>query len=110
MVACARREFKEETGLDVVVQRCLFILEVAAPESGDREVELVFVALAPPDAQPSVQEPNRWPVFVLVSRLRKLRLRPPIAGHLTNLPVQGLGGAVYLGNLWRPDGAAEELS
>jgi 8-oxo-dGTP diphosphatase len=108
-VACARREVREETGLDVVVQRCLFIVEVAAPETGDREVELVFVALAPADAQPSVQETNRWPTFVPISRLRNLRLRPPLAGHLANLIVERLTGAAYLGNLWRPESVDDEL-
>lgn len=103
VVACARRETREETGLDVVVQRCLYILEVAGPHSGDRDLELVFLALAAADAQPAAQETDRWPVFVPRSRLRNLRLRPPLAGHLTGMPLERPSGGVYLGNLWRPE-------
>lgn len=49
MVACARREAREETGMRVNVGRCQFVLEVAE-SGGDRTIDLVFAA-SPVDPQ-----------------------------------------------------------
>jgi len=103
MVACARRETFEETDLDVVVQRCLFVLEVNPPPPGDRVVELVFQALAPPDGDPVQRETHRFAQFVPLDTVHRLLLRPPIAGHLRGLRLDRSTGAAYLGNLWRPE-------
>lgn len=104
MTSCARREALEETGLDVVVRRCLFVLEVNAPPPGDRLVELVFAAEAAADCQPVPTEMDRHPAFVPLQKFQLLRLRPPLAGHLRALgPGRVPGGAPYVGNLWRPD-------
>ena len=103
MVACARRETAEETGLDVVVQRCLFVLEVSPPSPGGRVVELVFQALAPSDGDPVQRENHRHAQFVPLDTVHHLFLRPPIAGHLRGLRTDRPTGAAYLGNLWRPE-------
>ena len=104
MAACARREAAEEVGLDVVVRRCLFVLEVTSAAPGARRsVELVFAAEAERGAEPSGREDDRQPEFVPLSQLVHLRLRPPIAGHLRALARHGhRAGAPYLGNMWRP--------
>lgn len=102
MVACARRETVEETGLQVVVQRCLFVLEVSSPPPGGRVVELVFQALAPRDGDPVQRETDRHAEFVPLDTVHHLHLRPPIAGHLRGLRSDRPKGAAYLGNLWRP--------
>ena len=95
----------EETGLDVVVRRCLFVLEVTAPRSRDRVVELIFAAETPNGAEPVSREQHRHPDFVPLDRLQHLHLRPPVAGHLRALTGRrsATSGAPYIGNLWRPD-------
>jgi len=109
MVACARRETVEETGLDVIVQRCLFVLEVSSPPpGGGRVVELVFQALAPQNGDPSPRETHRYAQFVPLDTIHLLHLRPPVAGHLRGLRSDRPTGAAYLGNLWRPGSVQDE--
>ena len=103
MVACARRETVEETNLDVIVQRCIFVLEVSPPSPGERGVELVFQALASPDGEPVQREIHRFAQFVPLDTVHRLHLRPPIAGHLRGLRADRPTGAAYLGNMWRPE-------
>ncbi len=104
MAACARREVREETGLQVNPARVAFVLEVCGPDSGPRTVDIVFAAADPaPDQLPQELEPGLKPVFVPVDGIHKLDLRPPLAGHLRGM----LGRreeryAPYLANLWRP--------
>lgn len=108
MAACARRETLEETGLDVVVQRCLFVLEVSPPSPGGRLVELVFQALAPNKGDPVQRKHDRHAKFVPLDTLHRLRLRPPVAGHLRGLRTVRPTGAAYLGNLWRSEDVPDE--
>lgn len=104
MTACASREVREETGLDVSPDRVVFVLEVVGPDAGPRTVDIVFSATDPaPHRQPEIREPSLFPVFVPVDEIHELDLRPPLAGHLRAL----LGSrseryAPYLANLWRP--------
>lgn len=108
MVACARRETAEETGLDVVIQRCLFVLEVNPTAVEGRVVELVFRAEAPPGVEPVQQEKHRRPEFVALNHIQHLPLKPPVAGYLRSLSPDRQSGAAYLGNLWRPQDPAGE--
>ncbi|MGH3231458.1 MAG: NUDIX hydrolase [Streptosporangiaceae bacterium] len=104
MAACASREVREETGLDVSPDRVAFVLEVVGPESGPRTVDIVFSATDPaPDRLPEQRERGLTPAFVPVDDIHELDLRPPLAGHLRAM----LGRrrelyAPYLANLWRP--------
>lgn len=109
MLACARREVLEETGVSVTPKRCAFIGEVIGPERGPRTVELIFSALIPPHAaDPTlVGEPGTEPAWVGLPQLRELPLRPPIAGYLPGLVQGGSQTAPYLGNLWRGGGATD---
>ena len=115
MIACARREALEETGLEVHPGRCLFVLEVTDPKRRSRIVELVFqTSQGNPAAEPASREPDRYVEFVTLQRLRAERMHPPLAGYLAGVigdgsaggrPRAGGGsepGAAYLGNLWRP--------
>lgn len=97
MIACARRETAEQTGLDAAIGRRLFVLDVGAPSPAGRTVELVFPAGVERATRPQSREPGRHAEFVPFPMARLLRLRPPIAGHLLALC------AAYLGNLWRRD-------
>lgn len=110
MAACARREAAEETGLDVRIGRCLFVLEVTSgPPAVHRSVELVFAGRVEGDGAPATIEEFRHAQWVPLDELGGLRMRPPLAGHLRGAarhahPV----GAAYLGNLWRPAVGQEE--
>jgi len=104
MAACARREVREETGLDVNPDRVAFVLEAGGPDSGARTVDIVFLAAdSAPDQMPEQREKGLAPVFVPVDRIQELDLRPPVAGHLrAMLDRRRELYAPYLANLWRP--------
>jgi 8-oxo-dGTP pyrophosphatase MutT (NUDIX family) len=105
MTSCARRETLEETGLPVEPGRIAFVLETLGPDDTRRTVDLVFLAALAPRGDPGPAEEGLEAMFVPLSSLTRLTLRPPIAGHLRSLRVRGPARtAAYLGNLWRPDG------
>jgi ADP-ribose pyrophosphatase YjhB (NUDIX family) len=104
MLACARREVAEETGLAVIPERCAFVADVVAPEGGRRRAELVFVAkVAANHDEELAGEDGVEPAWVPVADIRHLNLRPPIAGFLPAVVLGQAPTAPYLGNLWRPD-------
>lgn len=106
MLACARREVAEETGLVVSPDRCAFIADVIAPDGGRRRAELVFVARPTSRHEEAlVGEEGAEPVWVPVERVRQLDMRPPIAGFLPAVALGRAPTAPYLGNLWRSEGA-----
>lgn len=101
LASCARRETREETGLDVFPNRCALVLEVNDPVNHHRVVEIVFIAEEFDTASRLAGEPGRQPAWVRWDELKTLILRPPIAGFLPDLRRGGY--ARYLGNMWRPD-------
>lgn len=103
MLSCARREVVEETGLHIIPGRCAFVLEVAAPDRGTHIVELVFLA-TPQVGDLTIHdgEPGRTPVWIELTALAALPLRPPIAGYSKSLARDSRATAAYLGNVWRP--------
>jgi 8-oxo-dGTP pyrophosphatase MutT (NUDIX family) len=102
-LACARREVREETGLEVDPGRCAFVLDTIDPGAERRIIEIVFLSPDRPAGTPVCVEAGLEPEFVALDRLGELSMRPPLAGH-----IRGLSGrrypatAPYLGNLWRP--------
>jgi 8-oxo-dGTP diphosphatase len=105
MASCARREVREETGLDVHPSRCALVLEVNNPVARRRLVELVFVADEFDTSMPLHSEPGREAVWVSLSEVKDVALRPPIGGYLPDLARRD-SYARYLGNMWRPVSAA----
>lgn len=99
--ACARREVREETGLEVEPQRCALVLEVIDPSTEDRTVEIVFLG-ASSSRSDLVGEPGKAPTWVPLARVRELDLRPPIGGYLPGIVSGTRNTAAYLGNMWRP--------
>jgi len=104
MVACARRETLEETGLSVDPARVAFVLEALGPGATRRTVDLVFLATADGHGKkPETREADLEARFVPLDLLAGLDVRPPLAGHLRALHARGTEPtAAYLGNLWRP--------
>lgn len=100
-IAAAHRAVIEQTGLDVLVGRCLLILELAPTSSDERIVELIFAAESTTAEGPHPQYAGRWPLFVPLSAAHQLRLLPPIAAFLPTVVRQQGSGAAYLGNLGR---------
>jgi 8-oxo-dGTP diphosphatase len=103
MGSCARREVREETGLDVHPSRCALVLEVNDPVSQRRMVELVFAADEFDTSAHISGEAGREPVWVGWDELKGVKLRPPIAGFPPDLARRRGEYARYLGNMWRPD-------
>lgn len=100
--SCARREAREETGLDVQPVGCALVLEVNDPETHRRIVELVFLADEFDSDALITAEPGRRPMWVSWEDLKAVELRPPIAGFLRDLSRRDGKYARYLGNMWRP--------
>jgi 8-oxo-dGTP diphosphatase len=103
LVACARREVVEETGLQVMPTRCLLLAE-----SLDNQGRLCLDVVLDADgrhASGEVQagENHLRPVWVGVRDLGGIALVPPIAGHLRGLARSAVPDSIPLmGNLWRP--------
>ena len=107
MVACARREILEETGLTAEPTRVALVLEAIAPDTGMHTLDLVFAAREyGPVRRPAEREPGLDPAFLPLGSLSDIELRPPIGGHLRNAWASRQRSAPYLGNLWRPADAA----
>jgi 8-oxo-dGTP diphosphatase len=106
MGSCARREVREETGLDVHPSRCALVLEVNDPVARRRIVELVFVADEFDTSTPLRSEAGREAVWVALAELKDVALRPPIGGYLPELARRRESYARYLGNMWRPASSA----
>jgi 8-oxo-dGTP diphosphatase len=109
LAACARREVREETGLPVDPARVAFVLEVAAPDSASRTLDIVFTAdESAPGQQPDGRECGLEPRFVPMETIHELDLRPPLAGYLRGSMLGGSRDrcAPYLANLWRPAGVS----
>jgi ADP-ribose pyrophosphatase YjhB (NUDIX family) len=109
---CAAREVAEETGLEVDVDRVAFVLE--ASSNNKHLIEIVFLGSErEASRKPSQLEPHLRPSFVPLDTISQVQMLPPLAGYIRGLAgraplVQGdlvLETALYLGNLWRPEGA-----
>jgi 8-oxo-dGTP diphosphatase len=112
----ARRELREETGLEAGIGRLVVLCEAIEP-GGRHLVNLVFAATpageptaagpAPEAAphDPAIEE-TRW---VTPDDLRGLRLHPPIGDAIVAAWESGFTAEVQvLGNVWTPEEEAAE--
>jgi len=117
LVDAARRELREEAGVDVEVERLVVVCEVIEP-GGRHVVNLVFAgreAASRAEAEPPARtggvaataprdaaiDEVRW---VTRAELLKLELHPPIARAVAAAWDAGFAGEViFLGNVWVAD-------
>jgi 8-oxo-dGTP diphosphatase len=99
---CAVRELKEETGLDVQVERFLFLSEAIAPDRSRHIVNIYLQAKVIGGTMKVGNEPVLAGVdFIPLAELERLTLFPPIGNNiLESLPEGFKPGIEYLGNLW----------
>jgi ADP-ribose pyrophosphatase YjhB (NUDIX family) len=118
LVEAARREVREETGLDPEIGRLLIVCDAIEP-GGRHLVNLVFAATAgvapPPSGSPGSRvtlpgsEPPSDPAidevrWVSRDELLGLELHPPISAAVAAAWAGGFAGEVQvLGNVWVPD-------
>jgi 8-oxo-dGTP pyrophosphatase MutT (NUDIX family) len=102
MLACARREVAEETGIVVQPERCAFVGDIVAPDRQHRQVELVFATRVPVNQDGDlVGEADAEPAWVGIHELRRVSLRPPIGGFLRAV-ISGQAPTIpSLGTMWR---------
>lgn len=101
LLTCARREVREETGMVLDPGSCIFVIETVRPYSA-RLIDLVFLSRTSPAGQPRCQEDGLTPVFVPLTELATMRLRPPVAQHLIDIHSRRGGplAATYLRHEW----------
>ncbi len=99
---CAVRELKEETGLDVEVERFVFLSEAIAPDRLHHIVNIYLKAKVVGGIMKLGNEPVLAGVdFIALSELERIVLFPPIGKViLESLPSGFHNGIEYLGNLW----------
>ncbi len=99
---CAVREIKEETGLDVQVERFVFLSEAIAPDRLHHIVNIYLKAKVVGGIMKLGNEPVLAGVdFIALSELERIVLFPPIGKViLESLPSGFQNGIEYLGNLW----------
>jgi ADP-ribose pyrophosphatase YjhB (NUDIX family) len=99
---CAVRELQEETGLDVEVDKLIYISEAIAPDRSRHIVNVYLTAHVVGGVMKVGNEPVLAGVdFVPISELEKCTLYPPVGKQLLeHLPTGFEPGIQYLGNLW----------
>ncbi|MFE2373830.1 NUDIX domain-containing protein [Streptomyces sp. NPDC059398] len=76
LIACARRELREESGLTAGTLHCAFVLDVHDKDTGRYMIEIILVPSEPVTGEPRECEAGRTPRFVPMNELPQLVLRP----------------------------------
>ncbi|MFI6349173.1 NUDIX hydrolase [Streptomyces sp. NPDC050560] len=85
LIACARRELREETGLEAGALHCALVLDIHDRPNGRHIVEIVLYPTGGVPGTPQPLERAHRPRFVPMASLDGLPLRPPIQGRLHDL-------------------------
>lgn len=98
---CAVREVKEETGLDVEVDKIVFISEAIAPDRTRHIVNVYITARVIGGVMKLGDEDVLVAVdFQPLSKLDEQTLYPPVARHVLDGIAGNFAEIKYLGNLW----------
>ncbi len=111
LAACAAREVREETGLEVHVDRFLYLAEAFSKDGARHSVDVVFLGRLTDEGE-SPRAMAGWaierPEFVPLKDLPRLTLLPPIVGEiLEDAAADFAGPPRYLANRWRDMGAGD---
>lgn len=85
LVACARRELREETGLAAESMHCALVLDVQHAEEGHHTLEIVLFPTGGVQGEPIARETGHDPCLVPMDRIDALPLRPAIQSQLHGL-------------------------
>jgi ADP-ribose pyrophosphatase YjhB (NUDIX family) len=112
LTECGAREIREETGLEVGIQRLLYVGEVRSPSGKKHILDLVFLGELAEFGQ-RLRPSRHWvieePRFVPLRELPSMALYPPIVFELLEDAEAGWQKSPrYLGNLW-VDAEPEEI-
>ncbi|MBQ7503604.1 NUDIX hydrolase [bacterium] len=98
--ACAERELKEETNLDIKVGDLAFISEAINPDGSRHLIQLVFFAEQTGGELKLGDEERLHSLrYIDISELESLQMYPPVAKHIIEA-VKGTRPPSYLGNFW----------
>lgn len=99
---CAVRELREETGLDVAVDKLIYLSEAIAPDRSRHIVNVYLTAHVIGGIMQVGDEPVLAGVdFVPLSELENCTLYPPVGKKILQNLAKGFEpGIEYLGNLW----------
>lgn len=81
LLACVRRELREETGMLIDPGACALIVETACPYR-ERLIDLVFRSPERPAGQPRTDVEGVRPSLIPINQIDALNLHPPIARYL----------------------------
>lgn len=101
----ARREIKEETNLDVRIDRLLFVSETLAPDGSRHLLHLAFLGqLLGGEVRAGVDHRLKEARFFSADEVERLDLRPPVQQQLA----EGIRSSFaqppqFLGALWVPE-------
>ena len=99
---CAVRELQEETGLDVAVDKLVFVSEAIAPDRSRHIVNVYLTAHVTGGVMKVGNEPVLAGVdYVPLTELERCTLYPPVGQQILDNLHNNFGeGIQYLGNLW----------
>ncbi len=99
---CALREVKEETGLEVEMERFLYLSEAIAPDRSRHIVNIFIKAKVVGGTLKLGDEPVLAGVeFVRLEELAQMTLFPPVSDEIVeSISSNSQKGIQYLGNLW----------
>lgn len=108
LAACAVREVREETGLEILVDRLLYLVEAFSGDGVRHDVDVIFLGQMADEAR-APQAMAGWaierPEFVPLKDLLGLVLLPPIAGEILEDAGAGFTGpSRHFPNRWREMG------
>lgn len=85
LVACARRELLEETGVSADPSQVALVVESASSGAGPRMLDIVFIVAGPVLGREQSREPGAGPRFISLDQLPGLVVHPVVVGQLLRL-------------------------
>ncbi len=99
---CAVRELKEETNLDIRVEKMLYVSQALAPDKSRHIVNLYFLAkLLGGELKLGEEEVLEEAKFIPIAEIERLTLYPSVTRELLDsFNKQFMQEILYLGNRW----------